>query len=225
MPSQSYALEAGGPERLTVSWKGSWKQFTVKLDGDPILMLPDQKALSAGHTVTLPEGSQLAVKLVPSPLGLGLPELTLTRNGTPLPRSAGAPETRVRAAVGILSFLAVANILLGLVAEVGKVSSLLRLGLGTSSIIGGAIYGLLAVLVQRHSLIALAIAILLVAGDGVMAVVVSAQQHPRELPIGSIGPLLVRTMFILCLLRGFGAIRQLRAVQQQRPVGDDMLGV
>jgi hypothetical protein len=48
MPKQQYALEQGGPKRLEISWTGIWRNFTVRLDGQVVGTVENQKALRAG---------------------------------------------------------------------------------------------------------------------------------------------------------------------------------
>ena len=60
MPTQRYALESGGDKRLEVSWKGFWKNLTVKLDGNVIGTVAGQKELKAGQGFELPDGSVLS---------------------------------------------------------------------------------------------------------------------------------------------------------------------
>jgi hypothetical protein len=91
MPSRSFALEPGGPIRLTVSWKGSWNNVRVELDGRSVLAIPTAKELKEGREVRLEPGT-LAIRLHQSVFG---PALLLSLNGRPLPKSGGDPRTRL----------------------------------------------------------------------------------------------------------------------------------
>jgi len=66
MPKNSFALEAGGPKRLQISWSGMWKNIQVTLDGQQLGTIPDKAALEQGAEFPLPEGSRLKVQLVRS---------------------------------------------------------------------------------------------------------------------------------------------------------------
>ena len=46
MPKQSFALEAQGPKRLEIQWKGNWKNVTITLDGEVVGTIPDSKSMS-----------------------------------------------------------------------------------------------------------------------------------------------------------------------------------
>ena len=91
MPEKNFALEPGGPERLSLSWSGNFKDMSLTLDGQPLGSFDDAKALKEGGTFALPDGSSLEVKLTSPFL---LPELQLTRDGEPIPGSSG--DARVR---------------------------------------------------------------------------------------------------------------------------------
>ena len=153
MPAKQLALEKGGPLRLEVEWQGNFKDFEVRLDGALLGSFADKKALSEGQVFTLQDGSRLEVKLQTTAL---LPELSLTRDGAPLPGSDADPEQRVTAAANMIFFVAGLNALLGLVAAAFDVEVLKALGLGLGSLVVGAIYGALGYLVkEKRSSIAL----------------------------------------------------------------------
>src|SRR3954468_13841258 len=103
MPSAKFALEAGGPKRLEVSWSGFWKNIAVRLDGDEVGSIPTKAELKQGRSFTLPDSSVIHVKLAES---VGNVEIQLTRDGRPLPGSAADPLQRVKTAGGIVYFIA-----------------------------------------------------------------------------------------------------------------------
>ena len=151
MPSAKYALEKDGPKRIEVSWKGMWKEFTVRFDGRKVGTIADSKELKAGRVFLLPDGSGLKVQLVQRFIQ---PELQLLRNGRPLPGSASDPEARLKLAYGMVLFVGGLNVVLGLVAELGQVAFLQGIGLGIGSIIFGLLFIGLALLVKRRSAVA-----------------------------------------------------------------------
>jgi hypothetical protein len=112
MPKQRFALEEGGEKRLEVSWKGLYKDVTVSLDGNPIGVVPNKKALSAGQAFSLPDGSTIKIQLVRKLMST---ELQVLRNGEPLPGSSSDPQTRFKTAYGMVYFVAGLNLVLGLV--------------------------------------------------------------------------------------------------------------
>jgi hypothetical protein len=91
---------------------------------------------------------------------------------------------------------------------------------GWGSVFAGALYGGLAVLVKRRSTAALAVAVPLFILDGLYTFVVAAEAKVSP-PVGG---LIARVFFLLPMLRGFSAIRELnkppkRPAPRPRPSG------
>ena len=190
MPAKQLALEKGGPLRLEVEWQGNFKDFEVRLDGALLGSFADKKALSEGQVFTLQDGSRLEVKLQTTAL---LPELSLTRDGAPLPGSDADPEQRVNAAANMIFFVAGLNALLGLVAAAFDMEVLKSLGLGLGSLVVGAIYGALGYLVkEKRSSIALGFAVGLFILDGLS--MLFFLEPGRTPPIGG---LVARVFFLI----------------------------
>ncbi len=166
MAVQTFALEKGGPRRLLLSWKISWRDMQIRLDGSLIGEIATQQELRQGHEFTLPDGSTLSVKLVNRMLWS---ELQVLRDGVPLPASQTDPETRLRASYGVLYFIAAINIVVGLVAEIFQVELLQSMGLGFLSAGIGAIYLVLGYFVMRRSMAALLIALVLFTLDTLLS--------------------------------------------------------
>ncbi len=203
MPTQRYALEAGGPQRLEISWRGFWKDTTIQLDGNAISTIPGQKELRAGQEFVLPDKSVLRVQLV---TGL-TSELRILRDGKPLPNSASDPATRLKTAYGIVFFIAGLNIVLGLVSELFQVEFLQQLGIGVFSIGFGLIFLALGFAVRRQSQIALIIAIAIFALDGILGLAVSASAGGRPSTVG----IIVRIFLLIPMVQGVVAIKTLKA--------------
>jgi hypothetical protein len=88
VPTKQYALEVGGPKRVKVSWGMFWKNFRVEVDGQEVGRIEGGlKALHAGSTFALPNGSQLRVGVKS---GL-VQNLELFLDGRPVPGSAAVP--------------------------------------------------------------------------------------------------------------------------------------
>ena len=99
MPKKSFALEAGGPTRVTVEWSGSWKNTRVAVDGQELGVIATQKELEAGRQFPLPTGGVLGVQLGRQ---FAAVELRVTRDGVSLPGSAADPAERVKQAAYVL---------------------------------------------------------------------------------------------------------------------------
>jgi hypothetical protein len=208
MPSKTFALEKGGPERLEIEWQGNFRDLEIRLDGALLGGFENAKELKAGKSFGLePEGGLLEVKLGTNGL---LPELTLSLNGHPLPGSAADPAQRVEAAANMVLVVAVLNAGLGLLAAAFDIGFLQSIGVGLGSIVVGAIYGVLGYFVKRRSLAALALAVALFVLDGVSLLFVTT---PSGTP--PIGGLVARVFFLIPMVLGFPALRALRAEEER----------
>jgi hypothetical protein len=207
MPQKLLALEPGGPNRVEIKWSGIWKNLTVRVDGDQVGVIPDQRALKAGQTFTLKDGSSLHLVLV---TGIGA-ELRVSRDGVPLPGSSADPEARVKAAAAIIFFIAALSATVGLAVELLEVQFLRDVGFGWESIASGAIFAILGYFVRaRRSAIALALAVGLFALDGLITLV-GAFGSGHTPPVGG---LVARFFLFVPMVRGFGAIRTLKAAER-----------
>ena len=154
MPKRKYALERGGDKSLEISWKGQWKNTEVRLNGDLIGAIPNQKELRTGQLFQLPDGTALRVQLVNN-------GLRVLRNDKPLPGSSSDPVARLAQSFGIIYFIAGLNIVLGSIASIFQVEFLQTLGFGIISVAIGFIFLVLGFFTQRRSLIALIIALII----------------------------------------------------------------
>jgi hypothetical protein len=209
MPSKSFALERGGPKRVIVSWKAFWREVCIAVDGEEVLRVADQRALQAGASRALPNGSVLSIKLRKTFI---TPELVLTCDGVPLPGSSTDPAAQVKLALGLLQFFAGSGIVLGLVAEIFRVQWLKEFGLGVASIVEGCVYAVLAFFVSRGSRTALAVGIGLFLLDGISIVVVAISNG-----VNPVGGLITRILFAIWLVRGFTAMRSLNDANARQP--------
>jgi len=204
MPKQSFAFEAGGEKRLEVSWKGLYKDVTVSLDGNSIGVIPNQKALSAGQEFRLPDGSSIKVQLVSTLMST---ELQVLRNGQPLPGSSSDPQTRFKTAYVMVYIVAGLNLVLGFVSFLFNVEFLQQVGIGFGSIIFGLVFLVLGFFVQRKSAIALILAIVIFALDGILGIVLAASQGYSP----GVGGIIARIFLLIPMVQGVGAINALKS--------------
>ncbi len=206
MPKKSFALEAGGPTRVTIEWSGIWKNTRVAVDGQELGVIATQKELEAGRQFPLPTGGVLGVQLGRQ---FAAVELRVTRDGVSLPGSAADPAERVKQAAYVLYFIAGFNILLGLATELAGLGFLRGIGLGWASVGEGAIYGALGWRAAKRSQVALILGIALFALDTLM-IVAGAVQSAHSPPVGG---LVARLFFFLPLVKGLQGLRELRAAE------------
>ncbi len=209
MPSKSYALEGGGIERVNVTWEGAFKDLALSFDGAPLGSFATAEELETPSTFPLPDGSRLEVSI--AKFG-PFPELRLARDGEPLPGSSGDPQTRLEGAANVLFAVGALSALLGLITALFDITILKAMGMGMASVIGGAVYAGLAVLVKKRSTMALAIAVMVFVVDGVLMFVAAAEMKASP-PVGG---MIARVFLLLPMLRGFGAIRELEKPRPKR---------
>jgi hypothetical protein len=132
-------------------------------------------------------------------------EIPPTSVPTPAPLEQEIPEAlktdaakQLRTAVGLLGFSAVANCGLGFLA----IQFLHKPAMGVGCLGVGVLYGTLAFFTARRSRIALGIAIGLLALDGILNLF-AGPGH------GSVGPVVVRWLIVLVLVRAFRALSRL----------------
>ncbi|MDP3450789.1 MAG: hypothetical protein Q8R87_09420 [Anaerolineaceae bacterium] len=203
MPKQSYSLEPGGPKRLEIQWKGLYKNTTITLDGLQLGTVLDQRLLRAGHELPLTDGSLLRLHLVSNLAGT---ELRVTRNGVPLPGSASNPETKVNTAAGIIFFVAGLNLLLGIIGLLTRSEFLATLGIGWYSIIFGAFFLVMGLLVKKRSMVALILSIVVFSLDALLGVIGSVALGGSA----AIGGFVFRVFLIIPMVQGIGAIKALK---------------
>ena len=204
MPKKRFPLSSGLSSVVELEWRGMWKDFTVRVDGQALGTMSGQDELIKGGSWALADGSKLDVALKKSALGA---ELQVTRDGVPLPGSPTDPLARMRGAAGIAFFIAGLNVLLGAIAMATESHLLAELGLGWASIVFGAIFLGLGFGIRKGSLIALIAAIVLFALDGVLGLywVIEAGGRP------GVGGLVFRVFLVLAMAKAIGAAKELKA--------------
>lgn len=203
MPKQIYALEPGGPKRLEVSWKAMWKDFTVKVDDRVVGVASGQKQLKDGQQFRLKDGSTLSFKLRNKVSGV---DLEILHDGQPLPGSPADPATRLKNAYNMAFFIAGLNTILGMAAVLFQVPFLQTLGIGFPSIIFGAVFLVLGFFVKGKSQLALILAVVVFALDGILGLIFTVMGGVTP----SAGGLLARIFLIIPMIQGVPAIRILK---------------
>jgi hypothetical protein len=209
MPKRSYPLVKDGPQRLELTWKVLWKDLTIRLDGEQIGIIPTHRELTDGREFTLPDQSTLTVQLIDR---IYLTDLQVLRDGKPLPGSASDPLARLRIAYILLYLIAGLNLALGIAVEVFRFDFLLAMGMGPVSLVFGLVMLALGFFVQHRSRLALVLAMLILAADGLIGVILAVTQgYPP-----SIAGFVVRLLLIVAMFPGLGAIRELKNVDPNR---------
>lgn len=212
MASKKLSLEAGGPQRLELSWGMFWKNFRVVLDGKEVgTVTGGAKELKQGVDFPLPDGTQLRIQLIQGAFNV---ELQALRDGVPLPGSASDPEQRIKTAAYLLYFLAGLNTVLGVVAMAFNNETLEGLGMGIGSILFGAIVAVLGFFTYRRTRVAPILAIVLYAIDTVYTFIETASAGGKTPPMGGI---IVRIYIFMALVKAVQAANELARREKEAP--------
>lgn len=204
MPKQNFKLSPQDARLVSVEWKGMWKNVQVGFDGKPLGTIPDSKALKAGQTFSLPDGTQLGVRLKTG-VQAGL---EITRDGRPLPGSGGDPEVQLKLARGIVWFIGGLSLVVGLAAELAKVEFLLNMGIGWISAAVGVVFLVLGYFVGKRSMVALGLSVGLLITDTVLTLALSA--GTGRVPTAGLA---MRVIFLIFLFQGFKAIKAIKSAE------------
>jgi hypothetical protein len=207
MGKLSYALEPGGPKRLTIDTHFAWKDSVVKVDGLEIGRIPDLKTLQNGLDFTLPDGSLLHIQYK---YKVFYNEILITRNGQNLPGSQGDPKQKVKTASGVLYFVGGISVLIGIFSIFSEM--LQEIGITWLSIVFGLVFLVLAFFTQRRSKAALIIAIVLYCLDTLSTIFFGVINGSN--PVSAI---IVRVLLLIPMIMGVGAINELKKTQQLTP--------
>ena len=200
MPRRRYHI--GEDLQLDVRWHGTWRNVELRLNQRRLAFFGEQSQLASGADLELPDGRSLHVALADRPWGHDLRVLV---DGSELRDVASAPEDKLQTVFFILLAVGVIDLLCGAIGYLTKSTMLWQMGFGQHSMYVGFTLGLLAVMVQGRSQIALGLAIALYVFDGVLSIVYAARGG-NLLPYGG---MFFRVVIAVLLAPGFAAIRQL----------------
>jgi hypothetical protein len=192
---------------LELRWHGEWKDFMVRLDGKPLNGALSREELEAGREIPLDDGTTIRVHLA---RGVLLPRLKVSRNGQPLFSRHRHPKTIVSYTYKFIFLFAVVNLVAGLVGVfvTGESPVGPSLALGWPQVAVGVAFLILGVLVWQRSLLALAITVVLLAADMLLAGFFLVVSDERRIPL--LVGLILRLVILLYMSQGFSAIRTLR---------------
>jgi len=215
MPKKQFILEENGRHTLELTWDSMWRNFTIHFDGAPIDKIEgSSKGMRTGKTITLPDDSELSVKLKQNILAA---ELEVLRNGYPLPGSATHPRQKLTQAYTIIFIIGALNLLLGLAGLVSTAEWVLLISAGWITAVFGLFILFLGWLVRaKQSLPALITAIFMYVADGLLgvtAVIVSGSAP-------GVGGLIVRVLFIVGMAQGIKALNEIKSNERKLEFSD-----
>jgi hypothetical protein len=117
-----------------------------------------------------------------------------------------SPVRKIQFACGVIFFIAIVNLGVGLAALFFHVEILLKQGMGIWNIIYGVGFFILGFLAVKRSSIALAIAAAVFLIDSILSFSIATQ----KIATPPAGVLIARIVFLITLIQGFFAIRALK---------------
>jgi hypothetical protein len=202
MPHKRFALSRNGPKEIELRWGLGWKNFTVHHHGNVIGTVSKQSELIEGRSFSLPDGSALSVKLK---TGIGHAGLEVLHNGKPIPGSDADPVQKIKTAFGILLFLAITNMLGGIL--IFSLFAEFQVA-GILIMVFGLLFAGLAIAVKKRSLAALIVAIILLVIDIISGIIFQSMSQNNI----SIVWILLRVLFLIYLLQAINPMKELKRI-------------
>ncbi len=214
MTTLNYTLTDG--KQLEISWQKSWKNLTVKYDGELIGTVKGVAQLRAGQTFKLSSDSiaekprqetylpssneiEITVRLLQGQLSSSSRGLQILYNGRPLPGTAVAEDIKLKDATGCIFIIALFSLLLGLLT---LSFSLLA---GTINIGVALLFLVLLVYIRRKSEMALVVVIVAYLLDTVLTVGVFISQG--NITFASVSGIILRIVALSIMFSGLNAIK------------------
>ncbi len=173
MPHRVLRTNIGGKEtELRVEWTTFWRKTSVYVDQTLLGAVESNAELKKGKEWALPSGDKVGVELRKSFLGV---ELQITLNGQPVVGSSSHPISRIKTGAAVVFFLSGLNMLAGLIAVIAKPPALLSIGVGAYNLFLAPLYLIAGLMMRRHSIVGVSLAIALFLGDTVMALITAVQ--------------------------------------------------
>lgn len=203
MPKKTFHLNAEKTDSVDISWGYSWKNTTVRYQGDEIGTFKDQKELKKGKEFALDDSRMLGVKLS----GILHMALDISINGEAVEGSPTHPANQLKQASGLAIVLGVFGMVLGIIAELYEVKVLSDLGVGRANVLLGAVIIGLAIGVRKKSYIALSLLILMCILGIIETVYFAATSEVFVNPTNGV---LIKGLLLVYLFRSFSAIKKLK---------------
>lgn len=206
MTQQRLALAPGEKPRLELDWGTYMREFEIRLDGEEIGRIEGgQRALKEAHVFTLPDGSELSIRLKQNQL---VDELEVLRDGKPLPGSASSPAVKLSASVRSSFYWGLLALFAAIIIFLTDSDFVQRLSFSRYSVVFGAALLFVSVMTSRRSQIAAYLAPLLFIADWTVAFIV-AQQVGLSFNFISTIAMLARFLSLVPLVQGATALRHL----------------
>lgn len=214
MPKSKYKILVNQKTcELEISHSLFLSKAKILLDGQELGSFASKKEFKLGKDFALKDNRKLTVRL--GQIGLAdVPEILI--DGSPIEGSAAHPETKINSAYGIVAFLSILNLFVGLMAILTRHESLVRLGFGPYNIVMALFYGVAFYMGRKQKSAGWLISVLvLFALDMCAAFVVQNEVAPSIPP----GWIVTRLFFMFFIFQGIRAARSIVNKAEQVPSG------
>jgi len=209
MPHKVYFLNTEKKEKLDLYWKGSFKDFTVKLDNNELGVIKTKKELKEGREFVTGYNKKLRIRLFMQ-LGI-IPCIEILFNDNPVPGTATDPKRQLTDIFYFVLFIAVLNIVSGLISLIFDITAFSDHGIGLNSIIYGVLFIMMGLIInKRQSMFALIAVISLLGLDIIFVLIRIAEYGVQSNPWPTI---VIKMSFMLYLCKGFSAIMRIRQLK------------
>lgn len=209
MPHKIYFLNTEKKEKLDLYWKGSFKDFTVKLDNNELGVIKTRKELKEGREFITGHNKKLEIRLF---MQFGIfPVIEILFNDNPVPGTMTDPKKQLNDIFYFVLVIAVLYILSGLAGLIFDIEAFSDHGIGLNSIIYGALFIMMGLIInKRHSMFALIAVISLIGLDIIFVLIRIAEYGVKSNPWPTI---VIKMLFMLYLCKGFSALMRLRQIK------------
>jgi hypothetical protein len=215
MPHKIYFINTEKKEKLELCWKGSFQNFTLKLDNNELGVIKTRKELKEGREFVIGYNKKLEIRLV---MQLGIfPCIEILFNDKPVPGTMTDPKKQLSNIFYFMLFIAILYIISGLAGLISDIQAFSDHGIGLNSIIYGVLFIMMGLVInKRHSMFALIAVISLLGLDIIFVLIRIAEYGVKSNPWPTI---VIKMLFMLYLCKGFSAImrlRQLRLMEMEK---------
>lgn len=200
MPGKTFYLGENKTQVLHIQWTMGWRNTMVSFNDINIETI-GKEDLVAGKTIILPNGKEFFIRL-----RKGFNTALETRiDGKYIPGSPGDPHYMLKQIFILLMILGILNIVIGMALAFALkdddlfFAGLLNAAFGVAQIALG--FG-----IKRGFFIAQILATILMSADLVLTIYFAAGRHSGTNSF----PMLIKTMFLLFVIRGFHAFKELK---------------
>ena len=198
MPTRLYFTEHTTSEQLRITWETRWHSLSIWLGDNRVQEELSFQQLKRGVSLSLPNGSEINIHLV-APFRER--DLIITNNGIRLYGQDPALPNIIRITYQTTFVFASLLVLLGFMAILFPSNILVLFGIGSYSIIVGALLLLLGMLIRRHFLPASILVVLLLGTHWAIGISVTS-----GLSISYLASTILHLFFGIPLARGIIAL-------------------